>query len=238
MRGHAECVGCRVNQDGTDCVRRPAYYSIEESFTSEIIQTIAHIGSNYSMDIVMNGECACGCGQPALIATRNRSGRGWIKGRPLRYAWGHQRRRTALSAKPGFKFCAKCREEKPLAEFQSVSYGSTKTHSYCVSCATAAKSLWATNNREKNSATQLKSRLKLKYRLDQHVYDCLVVNQNGLCAICHQKSLDRRLAVDHDHVSGRVRGLLCAGCNLLLGLVRDKVEVLEEAIYYLKRSQE
>lgn len=67
-------------------------------------------------------------------------------------------------------------------------------------------------------------------------YHLMVEQQGGACAICLQKS--ERLAVDHDHTTGEVRGLLCVNCNIGLGNMRDSVEALENAIRYLSRSPE
>jgi len=57
-----------------------------------------------------------------------------------------------------------------------------------------------------------------KFGLTQEQFNTLLSQQNGLCAICG-KPPKRVLAIDHDHVTGRVRGLLCSKCNLNLGFV-------------------
>jgi hypothetical protein len=51
-------------------------------------------------------------------------------------------------------------------------------------------------------------------------FDALLAHQNGVCALCH-KAYARTMHVDHDHETDGVRGLLCAGCNLMLGLVES-----------------
>jgi hypothetical protein len=81
-----------------------------------------------------------------------------------------------------------------------------------------------------------------KYRLTADEYNTLVKKQNGRCAICREaetaqlKGVIKRLSVDHDHVTGKVRGLLCQACNLVLGGCRDKVLTLMAAIQYLEHS--
>lgn len=57
--------------------------------------------------------------------------------------------------------------------------------------------------------------------------------QQGACAICRKESPDKMLAVDHCHVEGHVRGLLCQTCNMALGMFKDKIDVLAKAIQYL-----
>ena len=79
---------------------------------------------------------------------------------------------------------------------------------------------------------------KGRYGLDGETYDALLRLQGGGCAICGRRPKTKRLAVDHDHRTGAVRGLLCPGedgCNhRLLGYVRDRIDLLESAIAYLK----
>lgn len=68
----------------------------------------------------------------------------------------------------------------------------------------------------------------------------MFLNQNGQCKICgiHQSSLKENLTVDHDHSTGKVRGLLCRKCNLLLGNAKDEPSILQRAIVYLTYSLE
>lgn len=86
---------------------------------------------------------------------------------------------------------------------------------------------------------QRKWGLKHAYGILPEQYDQMSLDQGGVCAICRKpetatfKGHTKRLSVDHDHGTGRVRGLLCTACNTLLGHARDNVEVLREAIVYL-----
>jgi Recombination endonuclease VII len=69
-------------------------------------------------------------------------------------------------------------------------------------------------------------------------YEAFFSNQNGKCAICKQaQAADAKnacLSVDHDHDTGRVRGLLCTLCNVLIGQANDDVERLTRAAFYLR----
>src|SRR5579863_5460292 len=76
--------------------------------------------------------------------------------------------------------------------------------------------------------------LKAKYGLTPEDYDNMLAAQNGLCAICTKKP--KTFHVDHDHDTGKVRGLLCQKCNILLGQADEKPEILIAAIDYLKKS--
>ncbi len=69
-------------------------------------------------------------------------------------------------------------------------------------------------------------------------YDRLMQEQSGQCAICLRASGSegKSLAVDHDHKTGRVRGLLCTKCNQAIGFFGDNSELLKRAIEYLKKN--
>jgi hypothetical protein len=81
-------------------------------------------------------------------------------------------------------------------------------------------------------------RFQDKYGITLDDYERLYEQQKGRCAVCGDPSLDRLLAVDHDHVTGRVRGLLCANCNLGIGNFKDDVSRLTQAICYLERERD
>jgi hypothetical protein len=73
-------------------------------------------------------------------------------------------------------------------------------------------------------------RLK-RFGLTQSEYEAMMQGQQGLCAICH---MNQATAIDHDHRTGEVRGILCHHCNLLLGHAKDSTLVLENAVRYLE----
>lgn len=97
--------------------------------------------------------------------------------------------------------------------------------------------------REKQKYRRTKDNRTEKYRAD---YNALAEKQNHRCAICgaEEKSRDRwngrtrRLAIDHCHTTGKVRGLLCTGCNSALGHMQDDPERLRAAADYLERFSE
>lgn len=65
-------------------------------------------------------------------------------------------------------------------------------------------------------------------------YQELLAGQNFVCAICSSTNPNgRRLAVDHDHKTGKIRGLLCQACNRALGLLKDNLDIIERAKDYL-----
>lgn len=80
------------------------------------------------------------------------------------------------------------------------------------------------------------AQLKKNYNIDLETYNQLLVDQNHKCAICKtdETSLSKKLSVDHDHATGKIRGLLCQHCNLGLGHFKDNIDLLLDAIKYLK----
>lgn len=77
-----------------------------------------------------------------------------------------------------------------------------------------------------------------RYGITEEQYEFLWLKQGTCCAICKTKinTSDRAWHVDHDHVTGKVRGILCHHCNLLLGNARDSTLVLKSAITYLENT--
>jgi len=83
-----------------------------------------------------------------------------------------------------------------------------------------------------------------KYGLTMEDYGFELDNQNYVCAICGQpetsvfKGTVRRLSVDHNHKTGCYRGLLCGRCNKAIGMFKDDIAILKQAIQYLERHKD
>lgn len=78
-----------------------------------------------------------------------------------------------------------------------------------------------------------KYHIKSKYGVTEEAYNALFQAQNGRCKICRLNS-PKKLSIDHDHTTGRIRGLLCQSCNVGVGMFKDDVDLLAKAIEYLK----
>ena len=99
--------------------------------------------------------------------------------------------------------------------------------------------------RKENPDKERDGYLKNRYGITLDHFNALNEAQEGLCAICLKEESainrhtgePRRLAVDHCHSTGKIRGLLCTGCNTALGGFKDDVELLQKAIHYLKCSK-
>jgi len=101
---------------------------------------------------------------------------------------------------------------------------------------------YAKDNKEKLAEYYRAWRLAFKYGISIQDYEDLLEQQEGLCAICGEPQSTvalngkKPLHVDHDHVNGRVRGLLCKNCNTAIGHV-EKTKWLEKALNYLNNSK-
>lgn len=91
--------------------------------------------------------------------------------------------------------------------------------------------------RERDARQSASRHLRRKYKITLMEYESMLASQNGTCKICHEPdNTDRRLAVDHCHKTGRVRGLLCYRCNTVIGHMKESVELFASAIRYLDAS--
>ena len=100
-------------------------------------------------------------------------------------------------------------------------------------------------NSEKIKEQRRLAHVKRLYKLNAEQYYQMIQQQNNLCAICHNpeictnKNKDvRPLCIDHDHTTGKVRGLLCNSCNAMLGNANDSIDKLKAAINYLQFYEE
>lgn len=90
--------------------------------------------------------------------------------------------------------------------------------------------------KEKNKSYNRKYSLKSKFGLSLEQYNELYKKQNNRCAICLCEQGKKSFHVDHDHITGKIRGLLCPCCNLALGSFKDSILVMKNAIIYLEAS--
>ena len=127
------------------------------------------------------------------------------------------RRRPAKNDARGHIWCMGC--QAYLSPFKFGKYATERPPARCRKC---------------RSTAAHNERVKAKYGITAEAYQQLLDYQGGACAICLRPSRVRRLAVDHDHATGRVRGLLCRHCNYeLLGWYKDDPAAFSRAINYL-----
>jgi hypothetical protein len=98
---------------------------------------------------------------------------------------------------------------------------------------------WYMRNKDKARATRRRSKLR-QFGLTVEQFAALLAKQGGMCAICRgpqqvRKGEITQFALDHNHMSGRPRGLLCGRCNRVLGSVNEDEALLQAMISYLRR---
>lgn len=156
-----------------------------------------------------------------------------------------------------------CKQTKDDSEFFIKRYKSGKTglRAYCKSCGKAARDAWRKSSPKDNDRNKLynkenaeviKWKKLVKYwpgatwEQAKYNYNTLLYKQGGKCAICkdsesaahHISKQIKNLAVDHDHETGKVRGLLCSSCNRAIGLLQEDRTRIEMALVYLKTGEQ
>jgi hypothetical protein len=76
------------------------------------------------------------------------------------------------------------------------------------------------------------------YGIDVQDYERMLEEQNGGCYICGEQPSKRALDIDHDHKTGKVRGLLCSNHNRALGLLNDDIVLMLKSVEYLVKSRD
>ena len=133
------------------------------------------------------------------------------------------------------KVCSTCSTERPLDKYRKRETSKDGYRHQCLYCIEEKR-----RQRRSEPDRYAKERgwmLNRLYGISTDEYDAMLAEQGGLCAICRgpQTSISPNLCVDHCHDTGKVRGLLCNGCNGGLGLLKDSPELLRNAIDYLNK---
>lgn len=151
-----------------------------------------------------------------------------LRSREARRAKARVQRRApaSLIVPEAHKWCADCDRVLPLADFVRAVRKASGHHAYCKPCHNARCK--ASRDKVGGSRTY---HLTRRYGMTAEEADYLLEAQGGLCAICLAASAGH---VDHDHVTGNVRALLCFNCNGGLGQFRDDPAVLRAAADYVE----
>lgn len=136
------------------------------------------------------------------------------------------------------KRCTRCGETKTLTNFYTRSDGTPISR--CKSCHKLGVSEWIATHRDENRAYARRSQRKRLYGMTQDEFEELLASQDYRCAICEEperaviRGKVADLSVDHCHVTGVVRGLLCHACNVGLGKLQDSPYLLRKGADYLE----
>jgi len=143
------------------------------------------------------------------------------------------------------KKCYGCGKKKSFSRFSRDLSGKDGLQGYCKACCKNYK----ITNIDKIKEGRIRRNLKNKYSITPNQYDDLLIGQGGKCAICEIdysllspindipnntiRNLKKGLFIDHDHITGRVRGLLCFNCNTGLGFFKDDPKLTAKTTEYL-----
>ena len=134
---------------------------------------------------------------------------------------------TEVEFLPKSKRCPHCYKEKSNSEFNFNIKSKDGLSSYCRECA------------HKSSRS---NHLQRQFSITEAQYNLMLKSQENKCAICnqpetakHQSGGIKNLAVDHDHKTFKIRGLLCMHCNQAIGKFKHNIKTLKQAILYLEK---
>jgi hypothetical protein len=136
--------------------------------------------------------------------------------------------------------CGEIKERSRFSKSRDGKHGPV-LRAECKDCRSTQAMEWFRDNAERHLETNRNWRIPRTYGIPAAQYDDMLAAQGGLCAICGEKEktvhgrtgMPFNLSIDHDHQTGRVRGLLCQACNRAIGMLKDDTDVLRKALEYL-----
>lgn len=131
------------------------------------------------------------------------------------------------------KLCTGCREYKILAQFNKCKKAKDGLKHQCKKCRNTYLKQWGV----KNPLKKREQKYKTRYGISIQDYNNILIKQNNSCAICKSTSpkIGSYFVVDHCHVTGKNRSLLCRNCNSALGLFEENTIFLQKAIEYIEK---
>lgn len=205
--------------------------SVHQYFIGQKIKRLTVTDLPYYVTEIKNGRikkvkfirCECECGEKIDVACRRLNEKTKSECKTCAYNRKSEESRKCGLENDGYKKCSKCGIDRKADCYYKAKNTKDGYYSQCEKC-------------------HRSSYYQRKYGIDADIYDSMIKTQNYSCAICKTTepqsfgiNKDKNLFhVDHDHQTGKIRGLLCFKCNTSLGGFKDKIEFLENAILYLK----
>ena len=150
--------------------------------------------------------------------------------------------RPKQAAGADVRTCNKCGEAKAPEEFYPRYDHASLLMATCKECKRAYARRYHTENKDDPQFKEKRRgrRIRFEYGIDNSEYERLLAAQGGTCAGCHTTEPGRheKFDIDHDHQTGKVRGLLCGNCNRALGLLKDSAETAANLATYLAKHEE
>ena len=135
------------------------------------------------------------------------------------------------------KTCKKCGESKDEELFYR-RRDTGRLHTQCRACLAVSQKVYEKANRDKVRARHRANLLKTRYGITSEEYERILHRQGGACALCFQEPPPgKHLHVDHDHTTGKIRGLLCYTCNAGIGYLKDNTDRLLRAAEYVDTKE-
>jgi hypothetical protein len=134
------------------------------------------------------------------------------------------------------KRCYRCKQTKPVGEFyrSNVNYYQKE----CKECCKDRRSQWWRTEAGKRSSANTK--LKQRFGITMNEYEKMLAAVNGKCEICGAENSynGHRLGIDHNHETGKIRGILCKSCNLGISALQENDSIIQSAAQYIMRTYE
>ena len=155
------------------------------------------------------------------------------------------------------KKCTKCLNKKNISNYHKDKSRKDGLSNKCKECrckhpesitkkcnGCGCEMFLSNNKKAQKYCSELCRTSSIKYNINKDIYYFLYKKNNGNCHICNnpETSIDKRtnkvysLSIDHCHKNNNVRGLLCSACNTAIGLLKDNVNILNNAIEYLNKD--
>jgi len=130
--------------------------------------------------------------------------------------------------------CRDCKEMLPASSFGPNTVCKDGRDVRCRACKNLRQKAWRTTNPDQAAEHRRRGRLLHRYGITAEEYEQQLQDQGGRCALCREPCrTGKRLAVDHDHETGKLRGLLCSACNTGIGSLGDNPVLMDRAIEYI-----
>lgn len=135
------------------------------------------------------------------------------------------------------KICSVCKESKPFDQFYKMKAAKDGFYSRCKDCDKEASAQYRLRDPIRFRKNRSDRRIKHLYGLSREDYEEMSSHQGHVCKICGKDNGSMRLAVDPNHKTGKVRGLLCNTCNRALGFFEEDPKRIQRAIDYIQKYQ-